>query len=55
MFLISEFGGEASMEFRAVTDLQPFNSRYHSEQACMEALIAMKWPNGFPLLCPRPL
>ncbi|MGG6314583.1 transposase, partial [Paenibacillus macerans] len=39
------------MEANAGTELQPFNSRYHSEQACMEALIAMKWPNGFG--CPR--
>ncbi|MGG6312671.1 transposase [Paenibacillus macerans] len=39
------------MEVNAGTDLQPFSSRYHSEQACMEALIAMKWPNGF--VCPR--
>ncbi|MGG6310298.1 transposase [Paenibacillus macerans] len=39
------------MEVNAGTDLQPFSSRYHSEQACLEALIAMKWPNGF--VCPR--
>ncbi|MGZ7444376.1 transposase [Paenibacillus sp. TH7-28] len=39
------------MEVNARTDLQPFNSRYNSEQACMEALIAMKWPSGF--VCPR--
>jgi hypothetical protein len=35
--------GEVSMEAHAGTGLQPFNSRYHSEQACMEALIATKW------------
>ncbi|MCY7557516.1 transposase [Paenibacillus macerans] len=26
-------------------------ARYNSEQACIEALIAMKWPSGF--VCPR--
>jgi hypothetical protein len=30
------------MDIHAGTDLQAFNSYYHSEQACMEALIAMK-------------
>ncbi|MCM3698026.1 hypothetical protein [Paenibacillus macerans] len=35
------------MEINAGTELQPFTSRYNSEQACMEALIAMKWLNGF--------
>ncbi|MGZ7444149.1 hypothetical protein [Paenibacillus sp. TH7-28] len=30
------------MEINAGTELQPFSSRYNSEQACMEALIAMK-------------
>ncbi|RRJ65037.1 hypothetical protein EHV15_20530 [Paenibacillus oralis] len=39
------------MEVNAGTDLQPFSSRYNSEQACMEALIAMKWRSGF--VCPR--
>ncbi|WP_334073260.1 MULTISPECIES: IS1595 family transposase [Paenibacillus] len=39
------------MEVNAGRELQPFSSRYNSEQACMEALIAMKWPNGF--VCPR--
>ncbi|RRJ65647.1 IS1595 family transposase [Paenibacillus oralis] len=39
------------MEGNAGTELQSFSSRYNSEQACMEALIAMKWPNGF--VCPR--
>ncbi|MGZ7442297.1 hypothetical protein [Paenibacillus sp. TH7-28] len=39
------------MEVNAGTELQPFTSRYNSEQACMEALIAMKWPNGF--VCSR--
>lgn len=39
------------MEVNAGTELQPISSRYNSEQACMEALIAMKWPNGF--VCPR--
>ncbi|RRJ66187.1 hypothetical protein EHV15_27175 [Paenibacillus oralis] len=39
------------MEVNTGTELQPFSSRYHSEQACMEAVIAMKWPNGF--VCPR--
>ncbi|MDP4097316.1 transposase [Paenibacillus sp. P96] len=39
------------MEVQAETELQSFSSRYHNEQACMEALIAMKWPNGF--VCPR--
>ncbi|MGG6310446.1 transposase, partial [Paenibacillus macerans] len=38
------------MEVNMGTDLQPFSRRYHSEQACMDALIAMKWPNGF--VCP---
>ncbi|MGG2993942.1 transposase [Paenibacillus macerans] len=36
---------------REGTELQPFSSRFNSEQDCMEALIAMKWPNGF--VCPR--
>ncbi|RRJ63343.1 hypothetical protein EHV15_10750 [Paenibacillus oralis] len=39
------------MEVNTGTELQSFSSRYNSEQACMEALIAMKWPNGF--VCPR--
>ncbi|MFB5269268.1 transposase [Paenibacillus enshidis] len=39
------------MEVQVETELQPLSSRYHNEQACMEALIAMKWPNGF--VCPR--
>ncbi|MGZ7444362.1 transposase [Paenibacillus sp. TH7-28] len=39
------------MDVNAGTELQPFSSRYNSEQVCMEALIAMKWPNGF--VCPR--
>ncbi|RRJ64537.1 hypothetical protein EHV15_17590 [Paenibacillus oralis] len=39
------------MEGNTGTELQPFSSRYNSEQDCMEALIAMKWPSGF--VCPR--
>ncbi|RRJ65254.1 IS1595 family transposase [Paenibacillus oralis] len=39
------------MEVNKGTELQPFSSRYNSEQACMEALIAMKWRSGF--VCPR--
>ncbi|WP_268568687.1 transposase, partial [Paenibacillus macerans] len=39
------------MEANAGTEFQPFSSRFNSEQDCMEALIAMKWPNGF--VCPR--
>ncbi|WP_270618828.1 transposase [Paenibacillus macerans] len=39
------------MEANAGTELQPFSSRFNSEQDCMEALIAMKWPSGF--VCPR--
>ncbi|MGZ7444527.1 transposase [Paenibacillus sp. TH7-28] len=39
------------MEVNAGTELQSFSNRYNSEQACMEALISMKWPNGF--VCPR--
>ncbi|MCM3699518.1 transposase [Paenibacillus macerans] len=39
------------MEVNAGTELQPFNSRYNSEQACMEAQIVMKWRSGF--VCPR--
>ncbi|WP_230877026.1 transposase [Paenibacillus macerans] len=39
------------MEINAGTELQSFSSRFNSEQDCMEALIAMKWPNGF--VCPR--
>ncbi|MCM3698971.1 transposase [Paenibacillus macerans] len=38
------------MEVNTGTELQPFTNRFNSEQACMEALIAMKWPNGF--VCP---
>ncbi|MCM3698744.1 transposase [Paenibacillus macerans] len=43
--------GRADIEVNAGTELQPFSSRYNSEQACMEALIAMKWPSGF--VCQR--
>ncbi|WP_415841701.1 transposase, partial [Paenibacillus macerans] len=39
------------MEINAGTELQSFSSRFNSEQDCMEALIAMKWPSGF--VCPR--
>ncbi|WP_178024486.1 transposase [uncultured Paenibacillus sp.] len=39
------------MEVTAESILQPISSRYSSEEECMEALIAMKWPNGF--VCPR--
>ncbi|MEK3735112.1 IS1595 family transposase [Paenibacillus sp. FSL M8-0334] len=39
------------MTIHTGTGLQPFYSRYQSEQDCMEALIAMKWPSGF--VCPR--
>ncbi|MFB5760697.1 transposase [Paenibacillus medicaginis] len=39
------------MKVHVGTDIQPFSSGYHSEQDCMEALIAMKWPNDF--ICPR--
>ncbi|MED4957357.1 transposase, partial [Paenibacillus macerans] len=39
------------MEVNTGTELQSFSSRFNSEQDCMEALIAMKWPNGF--VCPR--
>ncbi|RRJ65767.1 IS1595 family transposase [Paenibacillus oralis] len=39
------------MEVNTGTELQPFSSRYNSEQTCMEALIAMKWRSGF--VCPR--
>ncbi|MFM9277393.1 hypothetical protein ACI1P2_05085 [Paenibacillus sp. p-8] len=38
------------MEVQAETELQSFSSLYHNEQDCMEALISMKWPNGF--VCP---
>ncbi|WP_227872652.1 transposase [Paenibacillus macerans] len=40
-----------NIEVNTGTKLQPFSSRYQSEQDCMEALIAMKWPSGF--VCPR--
>lgn len=33
------------------TDLQIINRFYQNEEACIEALIAMKWPTGF--VCPR--
>ncbi|MCH1642424.1 transposase [Paenibacillus timonensis] len=39
------------MEINAGTFHQSFNNRFSSEQDCMDALIAMKWPNGF--VCPR--
>ncbi|MGG1877287.1 IS1595 family transposase [Paenibacillus cisolokensis] len=39
------------MEVHGLTDLQPFHRRFQNEQACLEAVIAMKWPNGF--VCPR--
>ncbi|MGG1878991.1 IS1595 family transposase [Paenibacillus cisolokensis] len=39
------------MDVHLEAALQSFNSRYSSEQACMETLIAMKWPSGF--ICPR--
>ncbi|WP_178025054.1 transposase [uncultured Paenibacillus sp.] len=31
-------------------EMPKFNSCYHSEEDCIEALVAMKWPNGF--VCP---
>ncbi len=31
--------------------LQPISSRFQSEADCIEAIIAMKWPDGF--VCPR--
>ncbi|MBW4840425.1 MAG: transposase [Paenibacillaceae bacterium] len=33
-----------------VHGMPTFNSRYHSEEDCIEAVVAMKWPNGF--VCP---
>ncbi|MGG1879017.1 IS1595 family transposase [Paenibacillus cisolokensis] len=39
------------MMIHIATELQSFHNRYQSEQDCMEALIAMKWPSGF--ICPR--
>ncbi|MDP4098698.1 transposase [Paenibacillus sp. P96] len=39
------------MEVQVERELQSFSSRYHNEQVCMEALIVLKWPNGF--VCPR--
>ncbi|MNW43772.1 Transposase zinc-ribbon domain protein [compost metagenome] len=38
------------MEVNTGIIVQPLH-RYNREQDCMEALIAMKWPNGF--VCPR--
>ncbi|WP_260071680.1 transposase, partial [Paenibacillus sp. p3-SID1389] len=32
-------------------ELQSISSRFQSEADCIEAIIAMKWPNGF--VCPR--
>ncbi|OMG50821.1 hypothetical protein BK140_02675 [Paenibacillus macerans] len=34
------------MEVNTGTELQPFSSRFNSEQDCMEALIAMIFPRG---------
>lgn len=34
------------MEVQAVTEIQSISSHDHNEQDCMEALIAIKWPNG---------
>lgn len=31
-------------------EMQKFNSCYHNEEDCVEALVAVKWPNGF--ICP---
>ncbi|PAD78779.1 transposase [Paenibacillus campinasensis] len=39
------------MMIHIATELPSFHSRYQSEQDCIEAVIAMKWPNGF--ICPR--
>ncbi|WP_339817477.1 IS1595 family transposase [Paenibacillus sp. FSL R7-0216] len=39
------------MEVNAGTGLHLISCCYDSEEACMEALIAMKWRNGF--VCPR--
>ncbi|MEA3572008.1 IS1595 family transposase [Paenibacillus phoenicis] len=39
------------MELNMNTDLHPISSRFQSEADCIEAIIAMKWPDGF--FCPR--
>ncbi|MCH1641922.1 transposase [Paenibacillus timonensis] len=39
------------MENNMGVELHTISNRYASEEACMEALIATKWPNGF--VCPR--
>ncbi|CAM3729965.1 MULTISPECIES: transposase [Paenibacillus] len=39
------------MEISTSSELQSFSSRFRSEDDCIEAIIAMKWPNGF--VCPR--
>ncbi|WP_232282245.1 transposase, partial [Paenibacillus sp. oral taxon 786] len=39
------------MGFYTNAELQSISSRFRSESDCIEAIIAMKWPNGF--VCPR--
>ncbi|WP_339299767.1 IS1595 family transposase [Paenibacillus sp. FSL K6-2441] len=39
------------MELGTSMELQSISSRFQSEADCIEAIIAMKWPNGF--VCPR--
>ncbi|WP_339301249.1 IS1595 family transposase [Paenibacillus sp. FSL K6-2441] len=39
------------MELGMNPELQSISSRFQSEADCIEAIIAMKWPNGF--VCPR--
>ncbi|WP_178023282.1 transposase [uncultured Paenibacillus sp.] len=39
------------MDVNAETEVIPKPNRYTSEQDCLDALVAMKWPTGF--VCPR--
>ncbi|MEC2343365.1 IS1595 family transposase [Paenibacillus barengoltzii] len=39
------------MELSTSMELKSISSRFQSEADCIEAIIAMKWPNGF--VCPR--
>lgn len=41
----------SDVELDPKTELQSFDSRFQNETDCVNAIIAMKWPNGF--VCPR--
>lgn len=50
MYVFLDLEG-SDLELGANTELQSILSRFQSEANCIDAIIAMKWPNGF--VCPR--